>query len=175
MKKLPSYILLFCLIAPFSGTYLWMNHLKESVRKEVKLQIISGIDKEELVLLKFSDIETNSKLKWVHSKEFEFQGAMFDIVEVENSNDSVYYWCWSDNKETKLNQQLDKLTELAFGSNKDAKKKSQELKDFFQTLYCVEPPSYEFFRRVEYNQFDFYFLGKTERFQTPNSPPPEIS
>lgn len=46
------------LIAPVVVTYSWLQQRKRAVKKEVKWKMIAGIDKSELVLLKFSKAET---------------------------------------------------------------------------------------------------------------------
>jgi hypothetical protein len=58
------------LIAPAAVTYIWLQHRKAVVRKEVKWKMIAGIDKSELVFFQFSKKESQTKLKWKHSNEF---------------------------------------------------------------------------------------------------------
>ena len=41
------------LIAPAVVTYSWLQQRKRAVKKEVKWKMIAGIDKSELVILKF--------------------------------------------------------------------------------------------------------------------------
>ena len=51
--------------------------------------MIAGIDKKELVFFEFSHTENQQKLKWKHSKEFEFNGEMYDVVKKITSTDSI--------------------------------------------------------------------------------------
>ena len=77
------------LIAPAVVTYSWLQQRKRVVKKEVKWKMIVGIDKSELVLLKFSKAAMASKLKWKHAKEFEFNNQMYDIGDKVVSKDSI--------------------------------------------------------------------------------------
>lgn len=97
--------------------------------------MIAGIDKSELVILKFSNAETQSKLKWKHAKEFEFNNQMYDIVDKEISKDSVQYWCWWDYKETKLNKQLNELLVGVFQHDSKSKEKQDLLFKFYKSVY----------------------------------------
>ena len=106
VKKLIPLFLLLCLAAPFVLTYSALKMQKHQLKRSIKHQIIDGIDKSELVLLKFSKHEVEEMLDWEHSKEFEFKNEMYDVVEKEETTDSISYWCWWDNEETKLNRQL---------------------------------------------------------------------
>ena len=102
-------LLLFCFGAPFYGTCFFLQHQKHVVKKEIKRQIIAGIDKKELVHLKFSGSELHAELYWEHEKEFEYAGEMYDVVEKITIGDTTHFWCWPDHQETGLNQKLRKL------------------------------------------------------------------
>lgn len=117
------------------GTFLWLNHQKTIIRKQIKRNIIAGIDKDELVLLAFTIQETKTKLKWEHSKEFEYNNQMYDIVVSVNTGDSIYYWCWWDNEETVLNKQLKGVLKIALGHNEQNKEKRSHLNHFLKNLF----------------------------------------
>lgn len=123
------------LIAPAVVTYSWLQQRKRAVKKEVKWKMIAGIDKSELVLLKFSKSDTQTKLRWKHSKEFEFNNQMYDIVDKVVSKDSIHYWCWWDFKETKLNRQLDELLVGVYQHDSKSKEKQELLYKFYKSIY----------------------------------------
>ncbi len=137
--KLVGISLFICLVAPLVATFTYMHHQKASVRKELKHRIIAGIDRDELVLLKFSIEESRTKLRWEHEKEFEFAGQMYDIVEKEISGDTIHYWCWWDHEETKLNRQLDDLVAKVLGNNPQRKDRQDKTVDFLKKLYFNYP------------------------------------
>lgn len=136
MRTLGSIFLLFCLVFPFAGTYTWLEAKKHKTRKEVQKMMKKGMDKEELLLLKFSIEEAESLLNWRHSKEFEFGGEMYDIVEKQIVGDSVYYQVWHDCKETRLHKKTKKLITGWVGQDSQKKEQSQKLAQWIGVLYC---------------------------------------
>ena len=132
-------------------------------------------DHDGLVLLKFTKKDEQKLLRWEHSREFEFADQMYDIVKTEAHGDTTYYWCWWDEAETKLNQQLEEL--LVSKQSKQPIQSSQQEKliDFFKSLYCAD--------RHSWNVRSFESLQITPPYEhhyrsiahPPPVPPPEVS
>ena len=93
------------------------------------------MDREELVLLSFTEEENQKLLRWEHEGEFEFNGQMYDIVETEVRDGLISYWCWPDNKETILNNQIKTLVAKALGSHPQQKEQQKRLITFLQISY----------------------------------------
>ncbi len=102
-------------------------------RKEVKKRIIEGVGKNELVVLKF--IKSNAPEGLNYSKEFEYRGEMYDIVKSESKGDTIFYRCWWDNKETKLNKKLTHLIDNIIGKNTQNKGNQKRLVSFYKSLF----------------------------------------
>lgn len=175
MKKLLPVFFFLCLIAPFAVGFLWLQHERHLVRREVKHQLVAQVNKEELVLLKFTE-EQAQKINWKHSREFEFEGWMYDIVQQENRGDTTYYWCWWDYKETRLNKQLDHLLVRALQQNPVNRENQERLVKFIKTVhqnppvylsnhFCPEDSEKRGFKRSMYKSLHF----------TPPAPPPWIT
>ena len=130
MKKLLPFFLLLSLAAPFGLSYFYLKVEKHKVKRSIKHQIIDGINKSELVLLRFSKREIKEKLDWEHSKEFKYEGEMYDVVEKTETSDSVSYWCWWDYEETRLNQQLAGLLVNAWQQNENQQNQNDLLIQF---------------------------------------------
>ena len=163
------------MLVPFTGIYLWMQYQKKLIRKEVKIKLINSIDKEELVMLTFTRYEITTKLKWDHSKEFEYQGKMYDIVEVNTKDDTIFYWCWPDHKETKLNKQLNKLIAQALGNNQQNKEKHKRFQNFYKSLYHPAASDLNIMLFPANNQLLFsYARDLTTLYLPPPVPPPKI-
>ena len=155
---------------------MWLQHQKHIVKKQVKNQMMEGIDKEELVLLKFSKEEKKTKLKWEHSKEFEYKGQMYDIVEKTVKQDSVYYWCWLDYQETKLNKKLDKLVNNVFHDNPKKQEKNQQLFTYLKSLYFSKPFVWHSKNIGQNINHHFYYKNFYRSINfTPPTPPPQYS
>ncbi len=138
--------------------------------------MIAGIDKNELVHLKFTRVETETLLNWHHSKEFEYLGQMYDIVETKELGDSIYYWCWWDKAETALNRQLEQLAEAANGNNPKNTQQQQRLLDFQKTLFHPDAiTAYVLVGSLNNIKPTTNFLMAYSLFASaPPSPPPEI-
>jgi len=95
LRQLLALFLLLCLTLPFLGTYTWLKIEKRKVKKSIKWSMIGGMDKSAFVLLKFTKEESETKLRWEHSREFEYAGQMYDVVEAAEQGDTTYYYCWS--------------------------------------------------------------------------------
>ncbi|MCF8219715.1 MAG: hypothetical protein K9J21_12140 [Bacteroidales bacterium] len=172
-RKVYGILLLFVLIAPTVMTFTWLHHQKHIVKKQVKRQMINGIDKEELELLKFSKKEIHTQLRWEHSKEFEYKGQMYDIVEKIVKEDSIFYWCWWDHEETKLNKKLSNLANNAFRDNPKKQKKNQQLFSYLKSLYFDEPFIWHSNNPMQYKAANFYYSDFYKSINlTPPSPPP---
>jgi hypothetical protein len=50
--------------------------------------------------LSFSRHEAKTLLRWEHDHEFEWEGRMYDVKEKRISADSLWIWCYLDEKET---------------------------------------------------------------------------
>ena len=174
-RKFAGISLLICLVAPVLALYVWTQHQKHEVRREVKWRMAANLDKDELLLLKFTDEQAESQVHWKHSKEFEFQGSMYDIVEKELHDDTTYYYCWLDKEETALNQRLDELAALAFGKDSKQKENKEKVNSFYKhwfhsssqrtdTTFCRNSPLFS-------NTSESY----SSENPTPPVPPPLLS
>ena len=174
MKKLISIALILTIVAPFWISYSIIQYQKYSVKKEIKEQIIIGLDKNDLVLLRFSKLEADSKLEWEHSKEFEYLGVMYDVVETLAKNDSVYYWCWKDSKETELNIKLNYLVEKTAGSDRINKDNLKRLSNFLSTLYHSHKNPFDLHKNKNSSAFLFHYLNFYSSLPNdPLIPPPK--
>jgi len=168
-KKIIGILLLLILIAPVFLTYNWLQYQKSVVRKDIKKRIIEGLDKDELVLLKFSTASVQSELNWKHSKEFEYKQQMYDVVEKQIEGDSIFYWCWWDHEETKLEKQLKKLVADALGLDQQNRLKQKQLSNYFKLLFC--PSGFE--QQESTPQIaKNYYGGQSVIYSSPLWPPP---
>ena len=175
LKKLISIFLLVCLIAPITGTYIWLRNEVKLIKKEVKQQMIAGLDDRELIILKFKISNTKSNLKWKHSKEFEYEGEMYDVVKSIVKGDTILYTCWWDNKETKLNKQLAHLIGDIIGNNPQNKENQKRLVSFYQKLFHENTFSFIEFYQINKSNSYYWFNNTIYSLNTPapSVPPPE--
>jgi hypothetical protein len=129
-------ILLVVLVAPVLITFYWLQHRKSVIRHEIGCRMIEGISRDELLLLKFTREESAALLSWEHSGEFEYHGQMYDVVETGEKGDTLYFWCWWDHDETRLNREFAGLVSRAFREDPQKKEKQEQLNSYFKSLYC---------------------------------------
>lgn len=167
--------LLLCLAAPVLLSYGWLQHQRAVVRKEQKRQIAAGLDEDTLVLLKFSEKDSRTLLRWEHSMEFEYQNQMYDVVETELRGDTVYYRCWLDQKESVLNRQIQDLVAKALEKSPENQQNQQYLAHFFKSLFNVGLPSWPVdMPEPEVVKPDFpSVLPMVSAWVLPSVPPPE--
>lgn len=176
MKNLIGIFLLICLVVPIAGSFTWLHFHKKNLRKEVKQELIAGMDKSELTVLKFYKEEVNTLVKWEHAKEFEYQGQMYDVIETQINGNIITYWCWWDHKETHLNKQLNELLTQIMGNNQQKKEKQQKLLHFYQSLFVQKPLTFHFKNYTSESPLYCLFLcHKSSYTFSPLSPPPRRS
>ena len=161
---------------PTTATFFWLQREKAILKKEVKHRMMKVTSEEELVLLSFTETEISEKLRWEHSKEFEFEGQMYDIVKSKKEGDRTYYWCWLDAEETELNQKLAKLTSDVFGRIPNNRKKQQTLLSFYRTLYVNQPMVWSVTTTVDskHKIASTRQLHIEEKNNIPPTPPPKV-
>jgi len=174
-SKVLGILLIFCFVAPLATTYIILKYQKKQVKREVKWKMIIGIDKEELVLLKFTEEEKQTQLNWNDSKEFEYKGEMYDIVETKIVGDTIYYWCWLDNEETELNKKIDDIVFYVLGHDKQRKESQKRIENLYKSLYFNPLPNWNYFViQSDRTTIPYKYSYKSISYP-PLVPPPEIS
>lgn len=174
-KHITSILLLLTLLSPVIVTYSWMHARKTVIRKQVKRKIIAGLDTSELVLLTFTQSDLDTKLRWVHSKEFEYNTQMYDIVTHIEHGDSISFYCWWDKDETELNKQLVTLAHIAFGNDPVKQQKESKLLNFYRSLYVFRSFDFHFHcaNQSKYESSTNQSIYHQE-YKAPPTPPPKI-
>ena len=143
------------------------------IKREIKEQLQSGkIYDDRVVLLKFSKIEAQKKLRWEHEAEFEYQGQMYDILRQELRNDSLLFWCWWDKEETEINQKIQNSLGLITMAPSDHPDDQKEYHDLFKSLFCNSLTSLQFMDLTRSGVL-LYLINIHEVHSIINKPPPE--
>src|SRR5690606_12203476 len=124
---------------------------------------------------KFTQDQIENELRWQHSKEFEYQGVMYDVIEVNQQGSLTQYWCWKDVKETVLNQKLRKLTAFALGHNLPFKNQKQQLVSLIKSLFSQKLDQFNlllFGKNINsYSTYNENLIGESV---APSTPPPQL-
>ena len=63
----------------------------------------------ELLIFNKEDIEKGRiDFRWIHSREFKYNGDMYDIVEKKETDEQLIVYCINDTKEKKLEEEFEK-------------------------------------------------------------------
>lgn len=175
IRKITGILLLFGFVAPVATTWCILQVQKKQIRKEVKWKMIEGIDREELVLLKFATEDIHTILHWKHAREFEYRGEMYDIVETHVEGDTTCYWVWWDHEETLLNQKLRSLVANLSGNDPSNRDQQERLLRYFKSLYFPGTPEMQlpqcWCKRTTMIYRNPFFPVLSER---PPFPPPDL-
>ena len=160
-------------ILPVWGSFYYLQFQKKAVQKKVKRNIMHNCNDDELVFLAFTKEEIKTKLNWKHSKEFEYKGEMYDIVDFKETEDSVYYKLWWDKEETAINQRVKKLAAAVFSNSPDEQNNQLAftlvLKFLFYEDVTFEEPPHYFIKNIPVGSP--FSISETSTEQI--TPPPE--
>ncbi|GAB4365015.1 MAG: hypothetical protein Kow0042_03950 [Calditrichia bacterium] len=173
--KTTAIFLLICLAVPVFTTYAWHHYRKYMIKKEVKRGIIAGIPREDLVLLKFTRSEILSGLRWEHSREFEYNRQMYDVVDSAVKGDTIYYWCWWDHEETELNRKLKKLADQMANNDPKNRENENRLLKFFSSLFYTPTVSWQAIPQPGFELVAWNGAPRHSLNFPPPIPPPKIS
>jgi len=172
MRSVLAPLLILLLVAAPALSYLFFSLQKQQLKRSLKHELIARTDKSELsrIAIHITDL---SQLKWEHSKEFEFKGWMYDVVEKELKYDSIIFWCWWDYEETELNKRLQESLIVLLQQNQQRKQKELQLEQYFKTLYFSEN-SFSYSFNKGYLIFPLFNEIPISGFLEPVSPPPKV-
>ena len=139
MKNILAILLISVILLPISGTYLFFHFKEIQIKKEVNEFIQNKIEEKDIITLRFSDKEIKTRLVWKHSREFIFEGNMYDIVDQGVDGNMTWYRCYRDHKETRLYKEKEKRIARAIGNDPAQKKQSERTKQIFKTSFQIKP------------------------------------
>ena len=139
MKKSLSIVLVFVFFYGIMGFYLNFTIEQYRVKEEIKEKIISSLPENELIQVKISSDELK-KLIWTEDgKEFRYNGNMYDVVKIKKSSGITCYYCFNDEKESKLLASLDKLVkDQTDNSSSRTTQKKQTITYFVSSIHLTQ-------------------------------------
>ena len=176
MKNIIIIFLLAVLTFPFWGSYSYFQLEKKKIRTEVDRKLSAGVDKTKLVQFRFSVSDSKTKLTWKHSREFVYQGQMYDIVEQKQDGEYILFTCYRDNKETRLEKNKEKIIAEAIGQDPARKNQSEKLTDFFKTVFSQDLFTWNpNFLQPTVFHFSLFTIHYSLFTRAPLAPPPKYS
>jgi hypothetical protein len=156
LRKLSAIFLLLVLILPMSSTQMAFRYRQYKIRKEMRRMIRQGLPDEKLIPLHipFAWLQgENPEFEVIHSKEFRYQGRMYDIVRAETEAEGMLYFCVEDYEENAAYAQLNTAVQKRMSGDPVHQKGQERLLHFFKTLCAAE--SSDAFRVFYFKQAEF--------------------
>jgi hypothetical protein len=136
MREVSGIGFLLILVLPFYGAWQFFSIRIDHIKQQTSLLISNGIEEEHQVLFKFTE-EESAQLTWEHSREFELNGEMYDVIRSEAKGDTTWYWCYRDQKETLAKNELRRMIVNALAQNPRDYNKQIQIGHFLSTLFVV--------------------------------------
>tara|TARA_Y100000310_G_scaffold343779_1_gene452982 strand:- start:2398 stop:2931 length:534 start_codon:yes stop_codon:yes gene_type:complete len=174
-RNLSAIVLIAALISPMFGTLYVIKLERRSIKREVKHRMMEEISKDRLKLL-ISHPDNESEFDWEHSREFEFQEEMYDVVYSETKGDSTFYWCWEDHEESELNQELTRILLNTLNQKQSNNSRDLQLISYFKSFYTEQEQAFDCSissRTVELSE-KLYSINYTSIQLSLESPPPQL-
>lgn len=127
---------------------------------------------ELLVFNKDDILKGKINFRWTHSREFKYNGDMYDIVKKEENDKQLFFYCINDTKEKKLEEEFGKRVHQNSSENKQ-----QPTANNFNNILLSEPVQTEQFSIAIVNEqiFNYWRTDRYKSFQLDiPSPPPRF-
>ncbi|NVK26396.1 MAG: hypothetical protein HWE14_00060 [Flavobacteriia bacterium] len=134
LKKISVAFVTALMLIQCFGVYPIFRTIRHNIQSEVKASIKAGIPEEDLVSFHFQAIQ--GEIRWTKpSKEFSYQGEMYDVIRWEVcEGDSVVY-CFADVAESGLFARLNEMVnEQGYGNDEHPGVLANAIKVFFASF-----------------------------------------
>jgi hypothetical protein len=133
LKKFTSILILSLFIYNTLG-FLAIHPILSMYYKYLGTERADKPSKEEMIELLIFNKEDIQKEKidfrWIHSREFKYNGDMYDVVKTEEADGQLIVHCINDTKEKKLEKDFEREVE----KNTSNKQQKSENNNPFKTL-----------------------------------------
>lgn len=172
-----SLALISVMVVPVGYPYL-LRALKLHARLEVKQKYLLGFVADELMFLEiphWMEEKPNKRFTRIHSKEFVFDGQMYDIVEQQETDHSIWYLVYPDRKETGLKNKIARAMGMHDRQNNGKASTLDYLAKTF-ILFCKPLLTIQFDpNMLTDSPISHASLMHRQWVKVPDSPPPKIS
>lgn len=175
MRRIASIFIISIFIYNSFG-FIALHPLLSIYYKNLGMQQVIKPSKEELVeLLVFNKedlIGHKIDFRWIHSREFKYNGEMYDVVKKEEDDKQVILYCINDKKEKNLEEEFEKVV------NKNSSENKQRPVTYYNfNIVLSEPVQSEQIGYALVYEFEFNY-SRTDSYNSPYleipSPPPRI-
>jgi hypothetical protein len=130
-------LLLACVSVGVAGEWLVFKAVQWDIHEEIENRIRYSDFEEGLVVIKISNQQPPDDLIWTERHEFRYRGQMYDIVKHEVRNDTTYYTCIHDVRESKLYADVEQQIQDDFSQNPERRQQHTDLLNKIPKFYCI--------------------------------------
>ncbi|NBR14209.1 MAG: hypothetical protein EBU01_06455 [Crocinitomicaceae bacterium] len=177
MRRVISLLVLLVATWQIVGFFSYFEWEKFQIRREIKEVIAQTSSKKELCELEFTFKEMKN-LTWFESREFKFQGRMYDVVKRIPTKNGVHFICINDSKEASLYAKLDQAT----FANMNSSSQNSPLKHWLKVLKTpftsdFYPANFTLSTVIKAEKTIYYFKQENCLLVSidSSSPPPKIA
>lgn len=177
MRRIISLLVILIALWQIVGFFSYFEWEKFQLRQEIKEVIAQTSTKKELCELEFTFKEMKN-LTWFESREFKFQGRMYDVVKRIPTKNGVRFVCVNDSKEASLYAKLDQST----FANLNGSSQNSPLKHWLKVLKTpftadFYPANFTISKVIKKGKTVFYFNKENRSLVSIDSfsPPPQIA
>jgi len=137
LKKFPAIVILFAFVMSSFG-FILLQPFLISYYKYLGMKRAGFPSEEELIefaVFKKDDIKYERiNFQWIHSKEYRYNGDMYDIVEKSEDDSLFYFYVINDTKEKELEEKFNKKVEENSTDSKQNQNENNPLKNLYSEL-----------------------------------------
>jgi hypothetical protein len=155
--------------------FLALHPLLSIYYKNLGMQQANTPSKEHVEILVFNKedlLEQKIDFRWIHSREFKYNGEMYDVVKKIEDNKQIFLYCINDEKEKKLEEEFERGVHKNTSENKQRPASYNHFNILLSEPVQSEQTGIDLVQEYE---FKFWLTGS---YSSPNieipSPPPRI-
>jgi len=176
VKKIGAVLIIFILLFNIAGFYLLFQIKRWSIREEVEQKLKKTIPEKYLTRIEITP-QITEEIEWEEeNEEFSFRGDMYDLAYQKKIGNKIYYYCFKDDEETYVVNQLDQTVNNLLDVGKfPPNKVSKDFIKAFCALHFILSKSITSLSYQEIHSliFEIQSNNYSEVFSLRDSPPPE--
>ncbi|TFV94361.1 hypothetical protein E4S40_10050 [Algoriphagus kandeliae] len=108
------------------------------LKENMESRINRNPNDKRIKTLVFTQEESQTLLDWEHEREFEYQGEMYDVLEIKEKGDQIEYLVWHDQEESELKKRESEYEESSRENHSEHQKRNSfHVVFFFENLSSI--------------------------------------
>lgn len=147
---------------------MFLNILQINVKNEIASYIDNGVEQQDIDVLTFKNDDLKN-INWLNANSFKSYGIIYYILKTENNNKQTSFFCYKNDKETRLSNQLKN-----YQNSSSSKQKKKTISILLCFYFIQNTPQEHFFWEKELDNIFHTQQKRVGSFKV-NLPPPKVS